>query len=197
MGLPMSLNSVSRRSWNEVLKQDGPLVLAGAYDALSTQLHEAGAKLIVADVVESNVKWAAETFGAKAVQPDEIYDVDADVFSPCSVGSILNDDTIKRLKVKLICGTENNQLAREHHSDEVTELGFVYIPDYVANAGGLASCDAEWYGHSSDLIESKVRGIYDTCRDILLEARSSNRTTTLVANAIAESRFSCSDKTDE
>jgi len=156
---------------------------------LCRQLVEEGATLVVADVHAANVDWAVENLGARAVAPEDIYSADADVFAPCSVGAIVNDETIGALRARLICGAANNQLARPYHADRLADAGIVYVPDYVANAGGLASCDAEWYGLDSEQVEGKVRGIYHTCKELLQESRQSNRTTTVVADEIAESRL--------
>jgi leucine dehydrogenase len=153
------------------------------------QLHEAGAKLTITDVFPDVVERVAKKFGATIVPPDEIYDVDADIFAPCAIGSILNDNTIPRLHMKVIAGSANNQLAKEHHGERLAERGISYMPDYVANGGGLVSCAAEWYREGFDGVPEKVSKIFDTCTRILKFADAEGIATNIAANKIAEDRF--------
>src|SRR5699024_2925673 len=83
--------------------------------ALCEYLHDEGANLIVTDINEAAVQRAVEAFGATAVGPDEIYGVECDIFSPCALGAIINDETIPQFKAKMIAGSANNQLAEEKH----------------------------------------------------------------------------------
>src|SRR5699024_3740617 len=103
---------------------------------LCEHLHEEGANLIVTDINKEAVKRAVDNFGAKAVEPDEIYDVDCDIYSPCALGATLNDDTIPRLKAKVVAGSANNQLKTDEHGDMLHEKGIIYTPDFVLNSGG-------------------------------------------------------------
>ena len=100
------------------------------------QLHELGAELIVTDIDPARVEAMTAQFQVYAVKPDAIYDVDCDIFCPCALGKVINDDTLSRLKCKIICGSANNQLAEERHGDQLEKMGFVYAPDYISNAGG-------------------------------------------------------------
>src|SRR5690348_2255747 len=104
---------------------------------LAKELHEAGAKLVVTDIDDERVKRAAKEFSARAVGPDEIYGVEADVFAPCALGAIINDKTIPKLKVKIVAGAANNQLLEEKHGEQLEARNIMYTPDYVANAGGV------------------------------------------------------------
>ena len=153
------------------------------------QLSEAGAKITISDVYPDVVERVARLYNADVVAPDEIYDVDADVFSPCAIGAIVNDDTISRLKVKIIAGSANNQLATEAHGQQLAERGIVYLPDYVANGGGNIVCAAEWYKEGFGGVLAQVGKIYDTCAEILEYAKVNNTATNFAANKIAERRF--------
>ncbi len=113
---------------------------------LCTLLHEAGAELTVTDVVPDAVAKVVASTGARAVAPDEIFDVDADVLAPCALGGVLGDDTIPRLRVEIVCGLANNQLAAPHHAAALAERGVLYAPDYVVNAGGMLAVSAEIFG---------------------------------------------------
>jgi leucine dehydrogenase len=106
-------------------------------------LHEAVAELIVADVHPEAATYAVETFGAKAVGPDEIYSKDADIFSPCAMGGALKDDTIPQLRVDIVAGVANNQVAEARHGQLLHDKGILYAPDYVINAGGMLTMPRE------------------------------------------------------
>ena len=152
-------------------------------------LHEAGARLTVSDVHEGNLNAAVEAFGARVFAPESIYRADVDVFAPCAMGAILNDTTIAQLRAKVVAGAANNQLDRSDHGQMLADRGIAYLPDYVANGGGLVSCAAEWYGEDIKEVPGEVRGIYATCKDILERAVSSGVTTSVAADQIAEERF--------
>ncbi len=103
-------------------------------------LHEAGAELIVTDIFEDKVDHVVSDFGATGVKGNEIYEVDADVFAPCALGAIVNDDTIKRMKFSIIAGGANNQLLDEKiHGKKLKEKKILYAPDYLINAGGVTN----------------------------------------------------------
>ncbi|BBP90595.1 leucine dehydrogenase [Bacillus safensis] len=117
---------------------------------LCKHLHEEGAQLIVTDINKDSVKRAVEDFGAKAVDPDDIYDQACDIYAPCALGATINDVTIPKLKAKVIAGAANNQLRETHHGDLIHEMGIVYAPDYVINAGGVINVADELYGYNAD-----------------------------------------------
>ncbi len=152
-------------------------------------LAEAGVRLTVCDVKEENQRTAVDEWGAQAVLPDAIYDTEADVFAPCAMGSILNDTTIERLKVKIIAGAANNQLEHDRHGKALKEKGIVYLPDYVANGGGLICCSAEWYRHDQAQVVANVIKIHDTCMDILDRASEMDVPTNAASDQLAEQRF--------
>src|SRR5690606_28744299 len=106
---------------------------------LCRHLAEEKATLLVADIDEPRVRRAVEEFGATPVPPEGIYDVEADVFAPCALGATINDDTIPRLKARVVAGAANNVLAEPRHGKILHDKGILYAPDYVINAGGLIS----------------------------------------------------------
>ena len=110
---------------------------------LCHHLHEAGAELSIADTNETAVRELAGKYGARIVSPDLIYDEDSDVFSPCALGAVLNDETIPRLRCSVVAGGANNQLAEDRHGDELARRGILYAPDYVLNAGGIINAYRE------------------------------------------------------
>ncbi|MEE8436566.1 MAG: Glu/Leu/Phe/Val dehydrogenase dimerization domain-containing protein [bacterium] len=151
-------------------------------------LSAAGARLTVCDVNEENLRAAAE-FGADTVSPDAIYDVEAEVFAPCAMGAILDDETIPRLRVKVVAGAANNQLAADRHGQSLKARGIVYLPDYVANGGGLICCSAEWYRHDPEQVVAKVESIHETCLEILDRAVELDVPPNVASDQLAEQRF--------
>ncbi|PYP73791.1 MAG: leucine dehydrogenase [Gemmatimonadetes bacterium] len=125
-------------------------------------LFEEGAKLIVTDIDPQRVKAVVQDFRASAVAPDQIYGQPADIFAPCALGAVINDETLKQLKVDIIAGGANNQLAEDRHGVQVEEQGMVYAPDYVINGGGLINVNAELHGWSLERARNKAGEIYDT-----------------------------------
>src|SRR5690554_8209955 len=111
-------------------------------------LSERGAKMFVTDINAERVERGVSEFGAEAVGLDEIYDVDADVYSPCALGGTINTDTLPRLKAQIICGSANNQLADNAIGDEVEQRGILYAPDHAVNAGGVTDVAREVAGRT-------------------------------------------------
>jgi leucine dehydrogenase len=159
-----------------------------AYE-LCKYLHKEGAKLIVTDINRENLERAVRDFGAEAVSPDKIYDVECDIFSPCALGAIINDDTIDRLKCQVVAGSANNQLKEERHGDLLQEKGIVYAPDYVINAGGLINVADELLGYNRDRAMKKVEGIYDNIMKVFEIAERDNIPTYKAADRMAEERI--------
>ena len=98
-----------------------------------------------------------------------MYDVECDVFAPCALGGVINDDTVGRLKAKIVCGSANNQLLEERHAAALAERNILYAPDFVANGGGVINVAASWL--LMDMIEiaplAKVSTIFDIMLSIL------------------------------
>jgi leucine dehydrogenase len=156
---------------------------------LCRHLHEEGAHLIVTDINKDAVNRAVEAFGAKAVDPDDIYDAECDIYSPCALGATLNDDTIPRLKAKAIAGSANNQLKTNQHGDIIHKKGIVYTPDYVLNSGGVINVSDELNGYNYERAMKKVNTIYDSLRTVFDIARRDNIPTYVAADRMAEERI--------
>lgn len=118
--------------------------------SLAELLHEAGARLVVADVNEAAVREAVKRFDAVAVSPGDCVAADVDVFSPCALGGAINKDTIGRLKAKIVAGAANNQLATPDMDKALFDRGVLYAPDYVINAAGVISVGLEILGQWSE-----------------------------------------------
>ena len=156
---------------------------------LAKELHEAGARIIVTDIDAERVKRVVDEFGARAVKTDEIYGVEADIFSPCALGGVINDDTIPQLKVEIVAGAANNQLLEERHGDTLDERGILYAPDYVANAGGVINVYSELANWDASRALRKADDIYDTALGVFEISRSEGIPTYEAADRLAERRL--------
>ncbi len=152
-------------------------------------LHEEGAKVIVSDIDQARVKYCHDQFGVEVVSPDAILSVECDIQSPCALGAIVNDQTIGKFKCKAIAGGANNQLAEAKHGDQLRELGILYAPDYVVNAGGLMNVFVELEGYSPERAFEKTRKVYDNVKRVFQIAKRDNIATNIAADKSAEERL--------
>jgi len=160
----------------------------GAY--VCGHLAKAGAKLTIADVNLEALAQVARDTGASIVGPSEIYDVAADIFSPCALGAIINPDTLPRLKAKVIAGGANNQLSTPDMGEKVKERGILYAPDYVINGGGIINVAAEIAGaYDMAWVDGKVTRLMETLGEVLDQAQREGKATNRVADAIARLRI--------
>jgi leucine dehydrogenase len=156
---------------------------------LAKELREAGATLIVTDIDAERVQRVVSELGAKAVEPGEIYGVQADIFAPCALGAGINDKTIPQLKVEIVAGAANNQLLEERHGDALEARGILYAPDYVANAGGVINVYGELAGWDAQRALRKADEIYDTVLGVFEIATTEKIPTYQAADRLAERRL--------
>lgn len=156
---------------------------------LCRHLHEEGASLIVTDINKEAVQRAVEEFGAKAVDPNEIYSVDCDIYAPCALGATVNDDTIPQLKAKVIAGAANNQLKDTRHGDLIHEMGIIYAPDYVINAGGVINVADELNGYNRERAMKRVETIYQNIEKVFEISKRDGIPTYKAADKMAEERI--------
>ncbi|MCH6267992.1 branched-chain amino acid dehydrogenase [Neobacillus citreus] len=157
--------------------------------SLCRHLHEEGAQLIVTDINREAVNRAVEEFGARAVDPNEIYGVECDIYAPCALGATVNDDTIPQLKARVIAGSANNQLKETRHGDLIHEMGIVYAPDYVINAGGVINVADELYGYNYERAMKKVETIYNSIEKVIEISKRDGIPTYVAADRMAEERI--------
>jgi len=157
--------------------------------AVAKYLHEAGADLVVTDINEDALRRAEFELHATVVSPGDIFNETVDVFAPCALGAVINDDTIDRLRCKVIAGSANNQLAENRHGDILHQRGIVYAPDYVINSGGVINVADELEGYNEARARAKVEGIYQIMLDLYAVSRDQNIPSYQAADHIAESRI--------
>ncbi len=157
---------------------------------LCRRLAEAGATLIVTDLDRARTAEAVRGFGALAVEPEAIYAQAADVFAPCALGAVLNDRTIPLLGAEIVCGGANNQLAAARHAAALAARGIVFVPDYIASAGGVIDFHQERLGDDSpDAVLGAVARIHDITSDVLKRAARAGETPLAIADRIVLGRL--------
>jgi leucine dehydrogenase len=157
-------------------------------------LKERGAKLFVTDINKTLVDKAVNEYGAEAVGADEIYDVNADVYSPCALGGTLNEQTLPRFKFKIVCGPANNQMATNAIGDELEKRGILYAPDYAVNAGGVMNVALEITGYNRERAMRMMRTIYHNLARIYEIAERDGIPTYKAADRMAEERIAVMGK---
>jgi leucine dehydrogenase len=156
---------------------------------LANELHEAGATLIVSDIDPERTARVARETGATVVEGDAIYTARSDIFAPCALGGIINDENLPKLRAEVICGGANNQLLEERHGYQLEEMGMQYTPDYVANAGGVINVFGEVAGWDSERALRKADEIYDTVLSVFEIAKAEGIPSFEAADRLAERRL--------
>ncbi len=156
---------------------------------LAKELKALGAHITMADVNLKTLQRCVDELNVDVCPPEEIYQIESDVFAPCALGAILNLNTITQLKTHIVAGSANNQLAHQHHATLLHERGILYAPDFLINAGGLIHV-AVIYDHG-DLTRSleKINDIYHTVFDIFERSAHENCATNKIAERIARERL--------
>lgn len=157
--------------------------------ALCGYLVEEGADVTIADIDVDNLGKAVADFGVKTTPLDTVHAQETDIFAPCALGGGINDDTISALRCKIIAGAANNQLAREEHGDKLRDMGILYAPDFVINAGGLINVEDELRGYDRVRAMSRVDSIYKALQLIFTMSRERNISTARAAIEYAEDRI--------
>lgn len=157
---------------------------------LAKLLTEAGAKIIFTDVNEKNIQRMKEgVANAQFVNPNEIFSVNCDVYTPCALGASINDETIPLLKAKVVCGAANNQLKEDRHGLILKEKGILYAPDYLVNAGGVMNVSIEFEGWADSKSRRMVDTIYEKTLEVFKIADEQNIPVNKAADVMAENRI--------
>jgi leucine dehydrogenase len=157
---------------------------------LCKELHAAGARLVVSDIRKEKVDQVVREFGARATTDAGVFAEKGDIFAPCALGAIINDDTIPQLTVEIICGGANNQLLDpKKHGEALARRNVLYAPDFVANAGGVINVYSELAGWSHERAMRKADAIFDTVLGVYEIARDQGIQTWQAADTLAERRL--------
>jgi leucine dehydrogenase len=153
---------------------------------LVSELAQRGATVYVQDVRPERVSLAQKEFGATPLSADAIIAQEADIFAPCALGATLDPVSIPKLKVKVVCGAANNQLATPADGERLAARGIVYVPDYAANAGGLINVAQEWSGYDRAQALARAGRIYDTVETVLRRSKEERLRPEQVADRMVE-----------
>lgn len=156
---------------------------------LAKLLRMHGARIIVCDINQQMLDHCVQTLDAELCSPEEIYDIKADVFAPCALGSILNLHTIKRLNARIVAGSANNQLAHIQYGRAMQERGILYVPDFVINAGGLIQASALYIHRDTQKAHQQINNIYDNLIEIFERSKKENIPTVDITKTIALERL--------
>jgi valine dehydrogenase (NAD+) len=191
-GVLQAMLALADHLWASPSLQDRRVVVSGVGKVgmtLVRHLVEAGAVVVVSDVDEAAVEHAIRTFGLTSVPAERAHAVECEIFSPCALGGVLTAERIAEMRCSAVVGAANNQLAAPGSARLLDEAGITYVPDYVANAGGIINIAQELVGYRRDLAQARVRGIFDTTTRVLQEATTEEVSTTEVADRMAEHRL--------
>lgn len=154
-------------------------------------LSKENCQLFVSDVDDEKLQLASKAYKVEVIDPERIFEVETDIYAPCALGAILNDDTIPLLKCQVIAGGANNQLEDDRkHGQMLLDKGIVYAPDFLVNGGGIMAVAAEYFGEfHKEYLYQKAERIYDKCLEVLQEASTHHKITQFVALEMAEKRI--------
>ena len=190
LGVFLGLKAAVRRALGKDSVNGLHIALQGAGSvATGVAVHAAaeGARLSIADVDAAKAQKLADATGGKVVSTDEILRIEADVLSPCALGAILDEQTIAALRVPVVAGGANNQLAEKEDGPRLHERGILYAPDYVINAGGIINVCTEYLRDGdASLVRKRIEGIPDRLEQIWTESAQSGRDPASVADAMAQ-----------
>lgn len=151
-----------------------------------------GAKVYITDIDQNKIKQTIDQYrNVEVVDAAGLFDLDIDIYAPCALGATVNDDSISKLKAKVIAGAANNQLADENvHGPKLIEKGILYAPDFLINAGGLINVAAELDNYNAERVRGNVEKIYDRTLEIFALSEAEGLHTQAAAMKIAEKRLS-------
>jgi leucine dehydrogenase len=169
LGVFLSMREAARRKFGADLK--GMTVAVQGLGSVGSQLcgllHDAGAKLVVAEPRSNVAAAVACRYGATVVGLDGIVGAKCDILAPCALGAAIDERSVARLRARIVCGAANNVLATDQDGDRLADRGVLYAPDYVVNAGGIINVAAEYLGWSLEEAESRVRRIDRRLAEVL------------------------------
>ena len=192
LGVYMGMKACAKEVWGTDSLRGKKIAMQG-FGKVSTHtahhLMKEDSEIIVTDVNEAALN-TAKSMGFKVVKPDEIYDVECDIFSPCALGGVINKDTIPRIQARVVAGGANNQLLIEDDGEELHRRGILYAPDYLINAGGIINASTEiGADYNPDLAREKTERIYEIMGRIARESKEREMSTARMADRLAEERL--------
>ncbi|MCL4122198.1 UNVERIFIED_CONTAM: hypothetical protein GTU68_002453 [Idotea baltica] len=192
-GVFMGMKAAAKYKFGSDVLEDRKVIVQGighVGESLVEHLTNEGAKVIISDINQERLQEVSSKYDATIYTGNDIYNEEVDIYAPCALGATINDETIHKIKAKVIAGAANNQLAQEDkHGPILQEKGIVYAPDFLINAGGIINVYAELEGYDKKEIMRKTENIYNTTLEILSNADTNKITTNRAALNIAQSRI--------
>ncbi|MBX2977436.1 MAG: Glu/Leu/Phe/Val dehydrogenase [Ignavibacteriaceae bacterium] len=192
-GVYVGMKACANEMWGNDSLKNKKIVVQGAGKVASylcEHLDSESAEIYVCDINEDRIKELASRVKVNVINPEEVYEIEADIFSPNALGAIINDETIDRIKAPIIAGGANNQLKDEKkHGKILMDKGVLYAPDYVINAGGLINVANELEGYIRDRALAQAESIYSVLKNIFKTSKEENIPTFEASNKIAEDRI--------
>jgi leucine dehydrogenase len=192
-GVYLSMLACAEETWHEHSLRGRHIAVQGVgkvgYPLAKLLVEDAGANVTVSDVDVDSVARAVRDFGVGTTTSDRIHAVACDIFAPCALGGGINDRTIPELRCRVVAGSANNQLERPEHGTALADLGILYAPDYIVNAGGLINVADELQGYQAERAKASVQNVYRTLREVFSMAREEHLTTSEAADRFAHSRM--------
>lgn len=192
-GVLQAMKACAEETWGSTILQGRKIVVQGlgavGYPMVEYLVKE-DADVTIADIDATKVAQVQKDFSVKAMDARDVFSADADIYCPCALGGVVNDETLPQFRVKIICGSANNQLREERHGDDLTRRGILYAPDYVANSGGtIFDTDRLWGGVNAQRGMNKVSKIYERMKQVIDISKTQNIPTYLAADRLAEERI--------
>lgn len=192
-GVLQAMKACAEETWGSTSLQGRRVVVQGlgavGYPMVEYLVKE-DADVVICDIDPMKVHQVNSDFSVKVIDISDVFSADAEIYCPCALGGVVNDETLPQFRVKIICGSANNQLREERHGDELTRRGILYAPDYVANSGGtIFDTDRLWGGVNVQRGMNKVSKIFERMKQVIKISKTQNIPTYLAADRIAEERI--------
>ncbi len=192
LGVYMGMRACAAQAWGSDSLRGRKIAMQGFGKVASKtaeHLLEEDAQVFATDVSEA-AQDKARRMGVKVVLPDEIYDLECDIFAPCALGGVINSETISRLQCSIVAGGANNQLATPDDGEELHRRGVIYAPDFLINAGGIINVAAEvGQPYNPERSRQQTERIYEQMETVLVTSSNEEISTARAANLLAERRL--------
>jgi leucine dehydrogenase len=192
-GVMAAMRAVAAHLWNGDLSGRRVVVQGvGKVGAdLARRLHAAGVDVIVSDIDEEAVASLRAEIDVPGIAPDEVWSTRCDILAPCALGAVLSAETIPTLRCAAVVGSANNQLSTDEDADRLADCGVLYLPDFVANAGGVINISHELAedGYDREAAAESVDTIFDQSLRVLEEAAGLSITPQASAVRLARRRI--------
>lgn len=193
-GVYMGIKAAAKKVWGSDGLNGRSVLVQGVGNVgyyLVGYLVKEGAEVMISDIFDDRIASVTKEYNSvKVVHPEVVYDCEMDIYAPCALGATLNDETLPKLKCRIIAGGANNQLADERkHSYDILENGIIYAPDFLINAGGIINCYSEVIGYNRDDAYRKTENIFDVTYKVLEESSLKNIPAHTVALNMAKARI--------